>query len=138
MKRRDLQRKNLQRPTPKQRTLLQAAVMIALIGLYLAALAIINRNAVRPKQAQMQTDRTGSAIDDLPDELRRCNALRPQTLGHQTSGPQDSGDAHCRAIWAENRRRFFGLPPKFSARIPASQPAPSSIAPQMSNTGGAR
>ncbi len=106
--------------------------MIALIGLYLVALAIINHDAERAKPAEMQTDRGISATNDLSVELRRCNALGPQNLGRQVSD-----DAHCRAVWAENCRRFFALPPKSTTRIPASQPTPSSIKPQLSKVGGA-
>lgn len=100
-------------------------MMAALIGLYLVALAIINREEKRPKPAQVETGHVSSA-DDLSIELRRCHAL----------GPQDSDNAHCRAIWAENGRRFFDLPPKSTASILSAPLAPSSVKPRSSNIGG--
>ncbi len=115
--------------------------MIALIGLYLVALAIINHDAARPKPAERRADDASLATNDLSAELRRCNALGPQDSGSQDSGPQASDEPHCRAIWAENRRRFFGLPPHslVPAQAPDTLPTKTIAAPQAPNagTGGA-
>lgn len=114
--------------------------MIALIGLYLLALAIINHDAIRPKPAQAETDHI-SSTDDLSAELRRCNALGPQDSGSQDSATQASDYAHCRAIWAENRRRFFGLRVHslMPAKAPDTRPTKTIAAPQapITGTGGA-
>ncbi|QXX76113.1 hypothetical protein MHY1_02948 [Methylovirgula sp. HY1] len=111
---------------------LRAALMIGVIGLYLVALAAINREDL---PAHGPANNASPSDADIPTELRRCNAL----------GPQDADDPHCRAVWAENRRRFFGLPPKSSLRASAPQPGASPtkpgtspIKPQSSNAGDAR
>jgi conjugative transfer region protein TrbK len=41
------------------------------------------------------------ADDPLKRELQRCRTLTPEAL---------EADTACQAAWAENRRRFFGVP----------------------------
>lgn len=108
--------------------------MTALIGLYILALAAINREPL-PADSHGQMDDGSISNGDLSAELRRCNALRPQ----------DIDTTHCDAIWAENRRRFFGLSPKTSLRASPhpvgaspSKPDASPAKPQSSNAGGTR
>jgi conjugative transfer region protein TrbK len=107
-------------------TLLRAAGMIALIGLYLVVLAKIDREGLPPQPNGQIED--PSPADGLAVELRHCNAL----------GTQDAENPYCRAAWAENRRRFFGLPSKTPLRAPTAQPATSPANPQSSNAEGAR
>jgi len=113
--------------------------MIALIGLYLIVLAAINREDLPAQLRGRTNDVSPSGSDpsdsDLTAELRRCNAL----------GPQDADDPHCRAVWAENRRRFFGVLPKTPLRAPTPQPtalptkpSTSPIKPQSLNAGDVR
>jgi conjugative transfer region protein TrbK len=90
--------------------ILRAGAVIVLIGLYMAALAAIHRRPAAPAALDVPLV---SVPDDLSAELRRCNAL----------GPQDAEDARCRAVWEENRRRFFGQPAR-PVTMPAA-PAPA-------------
>jgi conjugative transfer region protein TrbK len=85
------------------------AAIIVLLGLFMATLSAINR---LPDESPEPDAPSASVPDDLAAELRRC-AVR---------SPQDAEDSHCRAVWEENRRRFFGL----SARSlpPTAAPAP--------------
>ncbi len=69
----------------------RALAMIALIGVFMMTLAVINRRHAAPSAA---------GPGDLSSELRRCRAI----------GPQDVEEAHCAAVWGESRRRFFGRP----------------------------
>jgi conjugative transfer region protein TrbK len=89
-----------------------AAAMIAVIVVFMAILSAINRHPddVSP------TLRAPSAAtdDDLSAELRRC----------AMPGFQDAEDPHCRAVWEENRRRFFGR----SARSLPLNAAPAALA----------
>ena len=56
--------------------------------------------------------------DPLARELVRCQGL----------GMAAEDDADCKATWAENRRRFFTLPPDASAFGPATeQKAPTRV-----------
>ena len=80
--------------------ILAAVAVILLVGLFVAALAEINQ---RPdgRAAPTASDAPSAPVpDDLSIELRRCGVL----------GPRDAEDPHCRAVWEENRRRFFGRP----------------------------
>jgi conjugative transfer region protein TrbK len=49
--------------------------------------------------------------DPLARELARCQGI----------GMAAEDDADCKAAWAENRRRFFTLPPDASAVGPATE-----------------
>ena len=99
--------------------LFRAAAIIALIGVFLAALFSIDRHPSPPAVP----DNAFTAIpDDLSAELRRCSAL----------GEQHAEDPHCRAVWEESRRRFFGRP----ARPPAA--APATPAPAIGSSEGSR
>jgi len=118
----------------RRATLIRAAGIIALIALYVAALTAINRESL-PARPHGQAGDAWSLDDNFSTQLRRCKAL----------GPQDRDDAHCRAVWAENRRRFFGLSPKTllgasprPASASPSKPDASPPKPQSSNAGDAR
>jgi len=75
----------------------RALAIVALIGVFIATLAAINR---RSTPSAVPDAPLASAHDDLSAELRRCSSL----------GQQDAEDPHCQAVWEENRRRFFGRP----------------------------
>ena len=76
-----------------------AAVAVVLVALLVAALASVNR---RPSPPRDITVAPAPPAQDLSAELRRCNALGPE------ESVDRSEDAHCRAVWEENRRHFFG------------------------------
>ena len=97
----------------------RAAASIALIGVFLAALFALSRRHATPAAPDIPF---AAAPDDLSGELRRCGAL----------GEQDAEEPHCRAVWEENRRRFFGRP----ARPPAA--APATPAPAIGSSEGSR
>lgn len=98
-----------------------------LIGAIIAALISTHQHAPAPSVVNLPSNIPNS--DDLSSELRHCSAL----------GPSDAEEAHCLAVWNENRRRFFGRPARPLRSPPAHEaiaPAtPSSSAPQL---GGAR
>jgi len=94
----------------------RALAMIALIATFIAALAVLNRHPA-PIAPDLSSTPT---LNDLTAELSRCNTL----------GPKDAEDARCNAVWAENRRRFFGrparsVPPETAPATPSSQDATS-------------
>jgi conjugative transfer region protein TrbK len=78
-------------------TMLNRIIIIAGCGVLFIGIAFAfrpgERSDIDPPPAFDSTDEP----KDLREELRRCRQL----------GPDDRDDAHCRAIWAENRRRFF-------------------------------
>ncbi|MCK1623268.1 putative entry exclusion protein TrbK-alt [Bradyrhizobium sp. 160] len=90
----------------------RAVAMVALLGVFMATLSYIHR---RPASRPVSEAPAISAPDDLSAELRRCRAL----------GPEDAEDPHCRAVWEENRARFFGRParPLLPQAAPATSPA---------------
>lgn len=88
--------------------ILRAAALIAVAVILVGAFAMMGR---RPDQTAVSTIPAPAALDDLSAELRRCGAL----------GPGDAPDAHCQAVWEENRRRFFGE----AAHLVAAAPAPA-------------
>ncbi|MCA1414656.1 MULTISPECIES: putative entry exclusion protein TrbK-alt [Bradyrhizobium] len=90
---------------------LRAGAMIVVFAIFLAALHVIHR---RPAERPMSDAPPASTPDDLSAELLRCAEL----------GPQDAEDAHCQAVWKENRARFFGRParPILPQAAPATQP----------------
>ena len=94
----------------------RALAIVALIGVFIAALAAINR---RPTPSAKPDALPAAAPDDLTVELRRCSAL----------GQQDAEDPHCQAVWEENRRRFFGRParPLPPIAAPANPAATNSV-----------
>lgn len=100
----------------------RAAAILALIACVIATLVAINRRPLAPAVETSPTV-TAPASDDLTAELRRCSAL----------GPKDAVDAHCEAVWEENRRRFFGRPAR---PLPSSPPA--AVAPATPSSGDAR
>lgn len=104
------------------------AAIVVLIAVLVTALVAIHR---RPS-APVAEDAPAAALpasDDLSIELRRCDAVSPTS----------AEEAHCQAVWEENRRRFFGRPARtLPSPEPQSSaaPAPNSAAP--SSTGDAR
>jgi conjugative transfer region protein TrbK len=78
---------------------LRAATAVVLIAFLVAALALSSR---RPSPRPDVTDTPAAPVQDLSAELRRCDALGSQQANDLTE------DAHCRAVWEENRRHFFG------------------------------
>jgi conjugative transfer region protein TrbK len=88
----------------------RAAAIVALIGVFVAALFAINWRHATPAPPDIPF---AAAPDDLSVELRRCGAL----------GEQDAENPHCRAVWEESRGRFFGRP---ALQLPpAAAPAPA-------------
>ncbi|VTZ23016.1 conserved hypothetical protein [Methylocella tundrae] len=86
-------------------TLTRLSLVAALAGLLIAAATLHRRADVRAPGISS----AAPPADDLSAELRRCAAL----------DPKDAEDPRCRAVWAENRRRFFGKSP-----LPVATPAP--------------
>jgi conjugative transfer region protein TrbK len=71
-------------------------------GLVTAAIVATAMNFDRPKaEPEWTAIRPSASVDPLADELARCQALGIAALD----------DASCKAIWAENRRRFFTYQP---------------------------
>jgi conjugative transfer region protein TrbK len=99
-----------------------AIIMLIAVVVVVVSLVAIHR---RPALPAIETPPTVSspASDDLSAELRRCSAL----------GPQDAEDAHCLAVWEENRRRFFGRPAR-----PLPPQTPPGAATPATNAGDAR
>jgi conjugative transfer region protein TrbK len=94
-----------------ERSDLFRAAVIALVGVFVARLASIDRHPIAPAVPDIPF---AAGPDDLSAELRRCGAL----------GEQDAEDPRCRAVWEENRRHFFGrlarpLPPAVAPPTPA-------------------
>jgi conjugative transfer region protein TrbK len=89
---------------------LYAAAIVVAIGVFMAILSVINR---RPDEPPEPTVPSASApANDLPAALRQCSLL----------GPWDAEELHCRAVWEENRHRFFG---KSARSLPlTAAPAP--------------
>lgn len=99
------------------------AAIIVLIAVLVTALVAIRP---RPPTPVVESSPVTSlpASDDLSIELRRCDVVSPTS----------AEEAHCQAVWEENRRRFFGR----SAR-PLPSPTPqSSAAPAIRSPGDAR
>jgi conjugative transfer region protein TrbK len=99
----------------------RAVAMVALLAVFMATLSYIHR---RPVPRAMSDAPAVSVSDDLSAELRRCRAL----------GPEDAEDPHCRAVWEENRARFFGRP----ARPLLPQAAPATPPTANAKEGGER
>lgn len=99
----------------------RVAAILVLVAVFIAALFAMNRRPIAPDAPDSPF---AAAPDDLSAELRRCGAL----------GPQDAEDAHCAAVWEENRRRFFGRP----ARPLPPQSSTGAGAPATKATGDAR
>ncbi|WP_407186901.1 putative entry exclusion protein TrbK-alt [Bradyrhizobium centrosematis] len=91
----------------------RAVAMIAVLAVFMATLSFIHR---RSEPRPTSDAPAVSTPDDLSAELRRCRAL----------GPEDAEDPHCRAVWEENRARFFGRParPLLPQAAPATPPTP--------------
>lgn len=96
--------------------LLRAAAIVALVVVVVTALVAIHQRPAASVAENPST--TAPEPDDLSAELRRCSAL----------GPKDTDDSHCVAVWEENRRRFFGGPPR-----PLPPSASRSAAPPATN-----
>ncbi|RMB01991.1 putative entry exclusion protein TrbK-alt [Eilatimonas milleporae] len=74
--------------------LLRAVAVIALIAAALTAAAQLDgRTPSEHSEDASPTD------DPLRAELERCRTITPEDLVTDTT---------CQAVWAENRRRFFG------------------------------
>ena len=99
----------------------RAVAMVALLAVFMATLSYIHR---RPVPRPVSEAPAISTPDDLSAELRRCRAL----------GPEDAEDPHCRAVWEENRARFFGRP----ARPLLPQAAPATPPTANAKEGGER
>lgn len=100
----------------------RVVAIIMLVAVVVVSLVVIHR---RPTPPEIETPPTVSspASDNLSAELRRCSAL----------GAQDAEDAHCLAVWEENRRRFFGRPAR-----PLPPRTPPGAAAPATNAGDAR
>lgn len=89
---------------------LYAAAIIVAIGVFMAILSVINQRSDEPPEPAVPS--ASAPANDLSAELRRCSLL----------GPWDADELHCRAVWEENRHRFFG---KSARSLPlAAAPAP--------------
>ncbi len=91
-----------------------AAVAIVLVALLVAALTSVNR---RPSPSADITVTPAPPTQDLSAALRRCAALGPEASVDRAE------DAHCRAVWEENRHRFFGHPTQSGATPAGPVPA---------------
>ena len=101
----------------------RTAAMIVLITVLVTALIAINRRPSAPV-AQDAPAIASPVSDDLSVELRRCDAVSPTS----------AEEAHCKAVWEENRRRFFGRPAR-----PLPPPSlPGTAAPAIHSSGDAR
>lgn len=94
------------------------AVIVVLIAVLVTALV-----ATRPRPLTPVVEDAPATVfpasDDLSIELRRCDAVSPTS----------AEEAHCQAVWEENRRRFFGRPAR-----PLTSPEPQSSAAQAPNS----
>ena len=72
---------------------------IVLVALFVVALAAVNRRPLPPPEITVVP---GPPPQDLSAELRRCDALGPQQVDDRNE------ETHCRSVWEENRRHFFG------------------------------
>jgi conjugative transfer region protein TrbK len=106
--------------------LARTIIVATLAGLLVTTIALLHRDG---GQGQSDGALPSSLLsDDLSAELKRCGKL----------GPQDAAeDAHCQAVWEENRRRFFGYTPHSvpggpEASAPASNLSPSTGSPRGS------
>lgn len=103
-----------------QPDLFRTLAIMALIGVFIATLAAINRQPGMPISPGLPST---STPDDLSAELRRCSTL----------GPKDAEDPHCQAVWEKNRRRFFGRParpvPPEAAPADSTMTKPTAINP---------
>ena len=101
----------------------RVVAIIVLIAVVVVSLVAIHRRPA-PPAIEPPSAASSPASDDLSAELRQCSAL----------GPQDAEDAHCLAVWEENRRRFFGRPAR---PLPPRMP-PGAAAPATNAAGDAR
>lgn len=80
--------------------ILRAAIAaVVLVAFFVMALAAVNRPPLPPPEITVVP---GPPPQDLSAELRRCDALGPQQADDRTE------ETHCRSVWEENRRHFFG------------------------------
>ena len=104
------------------------AAIVVLIAVLVTALVAIHPPLSTPV-AEDSPATSLPASDDLSIELHHCDAV----------GPTSADEAHCEAVWEENRRRFFGRP---AQTLPSPEhqssaaPAPNSAA--LSSRGDAR
>lgn len=77
--------------------LFRALALVTLIAAVIAALVARDPVPGTPLQGP-----SVARSDNLIEELRACAGL----------GQADADDPHCRDVWAESRRRFFGKPAK--------------------------
>ena len=89
------------------------AAAIVLIAIFVGALAAVNRQPSLPPDVIVAP---ATPPQGLAAELRRCDALGPQAAA------DNAEDAHCRAVWEENRRHFFGDPTRSGAT--SAEPKP--------------
>jgi conjugative transfer region protein TrbK len=76
----------------------RAVAFIALAGALLAtATTLSSRND--PSTQVAKTELPAAAAGALDAELARCRAI----------GPESANDAVCKAVWEDNRKRFFGF-----------------------------
>ena len=95
---------------------LYAAAIIVAIGVFMAILSVINQRSDEPPEPAAPS--ASAPANDLSAELRQCSLL----------GPWDVDELHCRAVWEENRHRFFGK---------SAQSLPLTAAPAPLASGGA-
>ncbi|OIQ93494.1 hypothetical protein GALL_245590 [mine drainage metagenome] len=76
--------------------LLRTAAVAVLAGVLLMIVVVLHQrpDEIQPEPAAVTAPRS----DDLSAGFWHCSAL----------GPNDPIDPACRALWDENRRRFFG------------------------------
>jgi conjugative transfer region protein TrbK len=96
MRRRITTQEELDRPKVRRVVaILVAGTIIAGVAAWLAGTEVLDEGEV-----ERSTAADPVPTDPLRAELFRCNGIGQAALD----------DAGCRAVWAENRRRFFGAP----------------------------
>jgi conjugative transfer region protein TrbK len=78
------------------KALSRAAAFIALAGALLAAATTLSSRK-NPLPEAAKAELAATAAGALDAELARCRAI----------GPEAANDAVCKAVWEDNRKRFF-------------------------------
>jgi conjugative transfer region protein TrbK len=111
------------------RILARTLIVAALAVLLVTAIGILHRSDGVGQSNQVVS--SAVRLDDLSAELKRCSKLEPQDAVE---------DSRCQAVWEENRRRFFGQPPrplaigpdKSAHSMSGSDSPPSTVSPRAS------
>lgn len=104
------------------------AAIVVLIAVLVSALVAIHPRP-SPPVVEDSPATPLPASDDLSIKLRRCDAVSPTS----------AEEAHCQAVWEENRRRFFGRPARtLPSPEPQSTAAPTPNSAALSSRGDAR